>query len=325
MAKTSSTQSISIGVVVVGWNMQQTLRAIHEVDVWIDNFPGQHQKVLVANRPEAADYNSGWQVISGSNSGGEFSGFDEGWSWLVDHGVDVLLVLNDRYDAYGGSPLEAVGPATLSLALAADVIIGRRRRLDRKVYTDDPPVPHYIQTHFFVVGARCVDRIRPFAHWNYSSTAALLPPGWPVAVDARPLAAGVLDPAYVGFLASWLTGRGFALPSFWYRATNDPAAAEQLQRKATSIVNEHSLSGRAIAAGVDVLDVDWASRSGWLVRSPMMLRIQLRRWRTDYRTVDSRRARLEVIVLSAVASACHKANRLTVIRTLRHRWPRHSR
>jgi hypothetical protein len=288
-----------VGVVLVGWDPRAVAGVICDADAWATSLRARCVKVVVLNRQMVVSVPKDWLIVQGTNSAGEFSGYDEGARALRSSQPGVWIFMNDRVADYGGSPLHLVGRGTLCFAAGAEILVGHRVALGRQLFEGSPALAHYVQTHYFIVGSRTLDRIGALTSHEISSQNFMFPDEWPLAASSPPAGPALLASTYLQFLGEWLTGEGGALQSHWYRASSAVADLPGLRRKAVAILNEHSLSARSKDLGIAIVDTRWAARAGGLQRRPTVVTRAAGWWDAANVSLDSRSSRVFLLTFTA--------------------------
>ena len=97
----SSTIPNSMDIILVGYSKDRTARALLHCDRTFGRL-SVRRRILVLNNKEQPEpvAASGWEVVRGSNSLGEFSGWHEGLAILAPTSSDAVLFVNDTVGAY---------------------------------------------------------------------------------------------------------------------------------------------------------------------------------------------------------------------------------
>ena len=284
-----------VGIVVVGWDEERTQRTIKAIEAWIGTESVDvHSATLVLNRHADVALPRRWSVLGGSNSAGEFSGYDEGISWAEKATApDIWLLANDRYGSYDAPNLAAAMRPVLQIVWEQPVVVGHVDQLNLAPHRERRPIDRYVRTNFVLVSHQSLARARPCAIYRWDQVDQIFPAGWPFSDS---LMSAPLDAAYLSNIAGWLTGLGRTNGRAWYRATQDPAAAGALRTKAVSILNEHLLSQRLALEGVVAVDTRRVMRMASLLRRPGRLGSDMSTWPISDVAFESRRGRVISLV-----------------------------
>jgi hypothetical protein len=234
-----------VGILLVAFD---ELRLASSID-YLNRFPADERLIILNKASLQAStvlQNTAkrWQIILGSNSSGEFSGWQEG----LDH-----LDRQGRFDRYifANDTVVSHRKYTWVRHLAFQHELSRRsscfgftNSVKSTFYIENMPLKRWISTYLFCFNNSTLDQIN--RQLDYSE---LVEKYVNKTVDERNFLSEKLCPALRDHLNNWLFKGG------WY--TSQPLSEfnyEFLRRKAVSILNEKYLSALLKARGVVIRD-----------------------------------------------------------------------
>jgi hypothetical protein len=250
-----------VNVVLVGWNPEESYRSQLYIDEELKSL-GDKTCVLVVNNPAMGldHFRTGplWRVVRGTNTDGEFSGYDEGYAALGNSFTQpVTIFCNDRMLSYSeAATKEPLFPLVNAVAQNS-VVVGHIDRISPEL---NGPSAYYLRTNFLIVPRKVKEELGSFI----SADATILKQAVPEDFPGESWIPGGLDPRYFCHLKLWLTE-----PTGWYRA--QPLSHEYwptFRRKLLAILNEHLLSKRLLDLNITLTDGRRARQLAALGRRP---------------------------------------------------------
>ncbi len=198
-----------------------------------------------------------YRLIGGDNSVREFSGWDVAIRLLQSEYApsadDILIIANDTFHrSYGIHYLDFFTTKKVSRGLQKCGLVGYVDRYPTKVSFDKKPFTSWVRTSFFIAPYSVIEKLSPFAIRNRSSeifTGKVNP-----FFDPN----GPLDSRYQQYLATWLysdSTDGIFRQSWHSKVKLTDESLPDVQAKTLSIICEHQLSQRALAANFPLVDV----------------------------------------------------------------------
>lgn len=248
-----------VAVVLVGWDGERAAGAAAALTGGIRGSRALRGATLtVVDNSGTLGPLRGATVVAGSNSTGEFSGYDEGVAAVLAAGPapDVWVFANDRFASYEDGHLRRLTAAVLDEARHHPLLTGRVDVLPEPLDLRGQRFRTYCRSNLMVVSGELLRAVGPVTTLTSAGFDAVVPAGWPgSAAAARDALAAWSGRGWADFVLSWLTGwpvDGVAagIAGGWYRAAPLTAASWPTVRlKIVAIANEHSFSTRCAAAG----------------------------------------------------------------------------
>lgn len=299
-----------MGTVFVGWDPARTADSFRRLRGLMAGRGLGGASVIVCNKPELATIVTGLgtDVIVGTNSTAEFSGYDEGIAHVIGkHGApDVWVIANDRIDSYSDEHARYITPALLRLLHNQDLVAGRIDRLPERACLLDQGVQYYVRSNLILMSERLRSKVGDLCRLPTSEAGAV--------IGRETYDEAVLDefrerfPGYSDFILDWLTGSGDGRFGRWYRAS--PVSGKnwrEMRSKMISIFNEHLLGARCEAIGAEAISSHqaalvaalWEENNGAKSEVGRALRDQWTTWRFREDQAAQRRLALRVLLARA--------------------------
>lgn len=257
---------LRLAIVFVQWDFDRAVAARSRLATAVAALDGLVVDwCLVDNRGVAGALptsDSDMPVVGGTNEAAEFSGYEAGRRFILEHRAapDVWLFVNDRFDAYH-DPLPNLTAGALALIQAAKAIAGHIDGYPTHVTSFGYDFSAWIATSFFIIEAGALEKLGGLVQVDGQALDAILLPNY--VVGASPFTeGGPIEPAFASYLLEWLTGDPASrLVETWYRKVRlGPDTWPTFRAKVQSILNEHLLTSRAREAGIPVVPLDVARR-----------------------------------------------------------------
>lgn len=262
LAVSPASPSPKWGIVLVAFDPRRSLEALRMLRP-----PSElgGRLVVVANSSEAYDALSaipGFDLVRGTNSAHEFSGYDEGLDRLREDlpVLEAVVFANDRCGSYRDGFSELVTTALVHFSSKERLALGNLDDPGRAFSTPFGPLRRYLRGNLMVipVGALPGDfRITTIDGRQFDEAVSRAYD--PTTTLEDRLAPMVQDPEYAHFLDTWLS-------TGWYRGGQvSEENWEALRAKTRDILNEHWLTARLKAEGVRAV---YAERAAALAMWP---------------------------------------------------------
>lgn len=252
-------RSRRLHVVVAGWDPERTTDTCRLIDATLArNRVAVGQRVLVQNGARTGAPARDFTVIRGDNRGLDIGAMGQGVAHILESGAaarhDCLLIANDMLPEY-----EEERPVLRHVVPRLVRHIGSNRAIAGKVWRSKEahelhglPSRAWVQSHCFLIGVGLARQIDLPALLTEAGEGTL-------AFDASGniMTQGLVDPAFVDFITHGLVRWQPSRPNWqWHRAEVwDPSHADQLSRKAVSILRERLVSAKVVAGGGYLLNV----------------------------------------------------------------------
>lgn len=256
---------LRVGVVLVAWDLERSLASLQELRAHLPRVEARHRVdvAVVANAPELL---SALQpalppravLRTGSNAGGEFTGYQEGVELLDPDGdIDVWVLLNDRCASYDDEHRLLFDATLLGLVAREDVLVGHVDALPRPFDVLATGVSAYCRTNYLALSARLLTRTGGVQTWSPAALDQVLPRTHVPSLALLRVPGAPSD--YLAFLDGWLR-QGVGSGPRWYRAKPPlPEHWPEVRAKLGAVLNEHGLTARVLGAGAVCLDVRQAA------------------------------------------------------------------
>lgn len=182
-------------------------------------------------------------LVTGSNLFGEFSGWDEGYSYAcsniaIDYNNDMFIFANDtfcnhRYFTFIDRLLYK--KALNKLKCEPSFIFGELNTIKENFSINNMSMDNWLSSYFFCIHSKNVDKILPFCRSKFINSNEIL-----CDVSSELVEVSFFSNNLNRHLSNWLFPKG---NSGWYGAAKHP---EKLQFKLIAIVNEKLLSYQII-------------------------------------------------------------------------------
>jgi hypothetical protein len=223
-------------------------------------FPDRARRLVVVDNAQRGDLEIELDrracAISGDNRSREFSGWDRGLAWLEADGsirrdTPVVLTNDTFHRSYGAAYLSDFSPERVLPPLSRGALIGYMDAYPRAIRLFQLTLERWVRSSLVISTYGSLAHVRPFA-LPFSDDDVFSHDFRQLFCEPSPLSDN-----YRRYLRTWLFGDapsdGF--DEAWHsRAPLGPETFEAAKGKIRSILCEHALSARALAAGLALID-----------------------------------------------------------------------
>ena len=234
-------------VILVSYTHDNTVQALR-----FFRFLRAGKKILVLNEPGLKDspsvgrLSSGWHVVDGTNSAGEFSGWQEGINCLSDKQFYGLYILaNDTVCAHRRFTPLRLFLFAMAAAIKPDKVIGFIDSFSMEYELNNVRSSSWVSTYLFGVPKAALERLS----WTVDYSLILSRYTVDCLEESRFFSED-LDPRLRKHLSAWLFSGG------WYKSAQlSEGNRTMFLRKAQRILNEKYLSALFVSKGFSLHDV----------------------------------------------------------------------
>jgi hypothetical protein len=228
----------------------------------------RHDVVVVDNALDAdAPVSSGHEIVAGSNSFWEFSGWDEGLARIGPRirEYDFVHLVTSAFRTLHTRYIDRFDARMLGLAARRGAAVGHIDYYDEPIELLGSRSQCWLRSSFVFIPPAQLAALGSLVGVQDRSVFFSGDPAEPFLPDA-PLSA-----TYRRYLIDWLTGPGTGQGTVWHsRFALDRATLPHFQAKVLAILNEHMLAIRLRSQGCALVDATWlATYARWPWRSSL--------------------------------------------------------